>query len=194
MSDIPITDQYNSSGEAQHELAVLRAVQENERTAQRDIARRAGISLGMTNAVLKRLSQKGFLTVRRIKGRHMAYAVTPDGVHEIARRTYRYFRRTMGHVARYKEAVEALASRAAAEGYTTIALVGKSDLDFLLEHVCTHHRLSLERVHPEQEKKREREGDVSRGAFVVYAEAIEPERAAPAGVAYLWTVVTGVER
>ena len=70
MSDISIIDTQASNDEAQHELAVLRVVQENERTAQRDIARRAGISLGMTNAILKRLSQKGFLTVRRIKGRH----------------------------------------------------------------------------------------------------------------------------
>ena len=108
-------------------------------------------------------------------------------MHEIARRTYRYFRRTMSHVARYKEAVDALAFRAAAEGYTSVKLVGKSDLDFLLDHACMHHRLSLERV-------KSSEVDVSRGIFVVYAEAIEPERAAPAGVAYLWTVVTGVER
>ena len=78
MSDIPITNTRTSSEEAKHELGVLRVVHENERTPQRDIARRTGISLGMTNAILKRLSKKGYVTMRKAKGRHMAYAVTPD--------------------------------------------------------------------------------------------------------------------
>ena len=73
--------------DAERELAVLQAISEDEHAPQRDIARSTGMSLGMTNAVLKRLSQKGLVTVRKVKGRHMRYAVTPDGVHEIARRT-----------------------------------------------------------------------------------------------------------
>ena len=78
--------------DAERELAVLQAISEDEHAPQRDIARSTGMSLGMTNAVLKRLSQKGLVTVRKVKGRHMRYAITPDGVHEIARPKRRFTR------------------------------------------------------------------------------------------------------
>lgn len=120
----------------ERELAVLQVVHQNNTSPQRDIAQRTGMSLGMTNAILKRLAQKGFVTMRKVKGRHMAYAVTPEGVHEIARRTYRYFRRTMQNVTQYKEAVDALIADAAANGVTEVVLVGESDIAFIVEYAC----------------------------------------------------------
>ena len=58
----------------------------------------------------------------------------PDRVNEIAKRTNRYFQRTMQHVVRYKEAIDGLIERAAENGYRTINLEGRSDVDFLGEH------------------------------------------------------------
>ncbi len=43
----------------------------------------------MTNAILKRLAAKGFITMRRVNSRNIQYAVTPEGVDAIARRSYR---------------------------------------------------------------------------------------------------------
>lgn len=120
----------------ERELAVLQVVQQDNSTPQRDIAQRTGMSLGMTNAILKRLAQKGLVTVRKVKGRHMAYAVTPEGVHEIARRTYRYFRRTMQNVTQYKQAVDELIADAASNGVTEVVLVGESDIAFIVEYAC----------------------------------------------------------
>lgn len=134
----------------ERELAVLQVVHENNTAPQRDIAQRTGMSLGMTNAILKRLSQKGLVTIRRIKGRHMAYAVTPEGVHEIARRTYRYFRRTMQNVTQYKQAVDALITDAVSKGVTEVVLVGESDIDFLVEHACAAQNLAYQK-YPKQD-------------------------------------------
>ena len=36
----------------------------------------------------------------------MQYAVTPEGTREIARRSYRYMRRTIGSVARWKHSCQ----------------------------------------------------------------------------------------
>ena len=66
------------SGDFQHmtnpetqELSVLTCIHDSAsesdagHAAQRDIASRAGLSLGLTNEIIRRLSTKGFVTMRR---------------------------------------------------------------------------------------------------------------------------------
>ena len=48
------------------ELKILEKIHNNEDSIrQRDLAKIAGLSLGMTNSILKRLMDKGFLTVQK---------------------------------------------------------------------------------------------------------------------------------
>jgi DNA-binding MarR family transcriptional regulator len=113
---------------------------------QRDLARVIGLSLGMTNAILKRLAQKGLLQVRKVNNRNIQYVVSAKGLEEIARRSYRYLKRTIKNVVYYKEAIEELLGRAAARGYKEVALVGASDLDFIVEHLCGKRGLGFSRA------------------------------------------------
>ncbi|MFP4377949.1 MAG: winged helix-turn-helix transcriptional regulator [Spirochaetales bacterium] len=99
MSNPQLTEQITHD----HELDVLSQPHQNNGVKQRDLAQAIGLSLGMTNAILKRLAGKGFVTMRKLNARNIHYLVTPEGVDLIARRSYRYLRRTVGHVGRYKE-------------------------------------------------------------------------------------------
>ena len=65
---------------------------------------------------------------------------------KIARRSYRYFRQTVKNVVYYKEAIEELVNRVEAQGFTEIVLIGASDLDFIVEHLCAKHQLALRRT------------------------------------------------
>lgn len=128
------------------ELGVLKTVLEREAVHQRDIAQVVGMSVGMTNAIVKRLSKKGYLTVRKVNNRNIRYAVTPDGVDEIARRSYRYLKSTIKSVVDYKESIGKIVRRAAREGYTGVVLIGKSDVDFIVEHQCAKNGLHYRRT------------------------------------------------
>jgi DNA-binding MarR family transcriptional regulator len=121
----------------ERELEVLESIYNGgTRVRQRDLARVAGLSLGMTNAILKRLAHKGWLAIRKVNNRNILYAVTPQGADEIARRSYRYFKRTIRNVVDYKDAIERLVVDARDHGFESVTLVGASDLDFVVEHVC----------------------------------------------------------
>jgi DNA-binding MarR family transcriptional regulator len=128
---------------ADTELAVLEGIYTAERRMsdlkQRDLARMSGLSLGMTNVILKRFVQKGWIIVRKINERTLKYAMTPDGVNEIARRSYRYFRRTIRNVSFYKDIIEEMMMAKKREGYSGILLVGLSDLEFLVEYIAEKH-------------------------------------------------------
>lgn len=113
---------------------------------QRDLAAIAGTSLGMTNTILKRLVNKGWIKIRRLNSRNIKYLITLDGVNEIARRSYKYFKRTIKNVVFYKELIEAEIWGAKDKGYGVIILVGISDLDFIVEHASTRLGLSFLKV------------------------------------------------
>lgn len=141
-----------------HEYDVLAHIHQHEQVKQRDIAGAIGLSLGMTNAILKRLAGKGFITMRRLNSRNIHYLVTPTGVDVIAKRSYRYLRRTVGHIVRYKERMRGIFREAALEppegrGVTEVVLVGRSDLDFLVEWCAAKEGLSFRRAEaaPDQE-------------------------------------------
>jgi DNA-binding MarR family transcriptional regulator len=142
---------------------------------QRDLAQVAGTSLGMTNAILKRLARKGWITIQKLNSRTIHYAVTLDGMNEIIRRSYGYFKRTIKNVFFYKERIDQAIGEAKRKGLASALLVGPSDLDFIVEHSCHRHGLQFLQA-PE-------EGGVPAedSILTVYAETISPAGKQPSG-------------
>lgn len=131
---------------SEKEIEILENIYNSpEKIRQRDLAHIVGLSLGMTNAILKRLAKKGLITISKVNNRNIQYAVSPEGMEEIARRSYRYFKRTIKNIAYYKESIEALISDVAQGGYEAVAMVGPSDLDFIVEHLCFKYGLEFKR-------------------------------------------------
>ncbi len=150
------------------ELEILTNINNNSSSlSQRELARNSGMSLGMTNAVLKRLVQKGWLTIRKVNNRNIRYAVTPAGMEEITRRSYRYFKRTLKNVAEYKDKIEQLILQIQTSGYNGLVLIGSSDVDFIVEYLCMQHNLKLVRS----------DNDINDKTFMLYAETYIPDAA-----------------
>ena len=127
------------------ELAVLESLYASGKRAdglsQRQLAKAAGVSLGLVNALLKRFAGKGWVLLRRASPRQVEYALTPAGVSEIAHRTYRYLRRSARSASLYRDLFEAFVLDAKAKGLRTVVLAGHSDLDFILEYASERHGL-----------------------------------------------------
>ena len=166
------------------ELLVLEHIAKAAIVRQRDIARIVGMSLGMTNSILKRLTRKGLITIRKINNRNVMYAVSPRGFDQIARRSYRYLRRTIKNVVSYRQTIESLVLLVKSQGFSEVGLVDDSDLDFIVEHACLEAGLRFRSVSttdlagPSLRGDRDRIGnDVSAPRFLLYSEKHEP----PAG-------------
>ena len=110
---------------------------------QRDLAQIAGISLGMTNSILRRLAQKGWISIKKLNHRNIQYAMTIEGMNEIISRSYNYFKRTIKNTVHYKEILDDIIRQAKQKKITAVILVGLSDLDFILEHICYHYGMSF---------------------------------------------------
>ena len=129
------------------EIEILERISRSRSTIwQRDLARIIGLSLGMTNSILKRLTNKGLLQIQKVNNRNIQYVVSPAGMEAIAHRSYRYFKRTLKNVVAYKEAMNELVQEIKQKGFGRLVLVGKSDLDFIVEHFCIKYRLEYRSV------------------------------------------------
>ena len=150
------------------EIEILERISRSKSTIrQRDLARIIGLSLGMTNSILKRLTNKGLLKIKKVNNRNIQYVVSPAGMEAIARRSYRYFRRTLKNVVAYKEAMDELVQEIKQKGYQRLLLVGKSDLDFIVEHFCDKHKIEYRNVHDLFANPPGEDGD-----FLLYSEKL----------------------
>ena len=129
------------------EIYLLEILKARPDAGQRDMAEAIGMSLGMTNLLLKELSAKGWMLMRKFSPRKVQYVLTPEGMKELSRRSYRYLKKSIRNVADCRAQLEALVLRAKGSGAVGVHLVGGSDLDFVLEHLCRQHSLSF-RMHP----------------------------------------------
>lgn len=110
---------------------------------QRDLARIAGASLGMTNSILKRLAKRGWISIKRLNSRNIQYAVTLEGINELVHRSYRYFKRTIRNIVYHKDRIDEAVLAAKKNNFIAVLLIGSSDLEFILEHACQYYGLSF---------------------------------------------------
>ncbi|MCL2478723.1 MAG: MarR family transcriptional regulator [Treponema sp.] len=110
---------------------------------QRELAHKAGASLGMTNAILRRLAQKGWISIKKLNCRNIQYAVTLEGINEIIHRSYNYFKQTIRNAVYYKEVLDDVIGAAKQNSISAVILIGASDLDFIIEHACHNYGISF---------------------------------------------------
>lgn len=75
---------------AQRDLLLLNAISDDNQVTQRDLAKRLGVALGLTNLYLKRFASRGYIKIINIKPNRLRYLLTPKGIAEKSRLTYNY--------------------------------------------------------------------------------------------------------
>ena len=108
-----------------NELEILRSVEAKDTITQRELAKKTGLSLGSVNVLIKRLIHKGLVKIEHINAKNMRYILTPKGLMEKARLTYKYIVVSYNHIISIENRIEKLLQNS----HTTnkIILYGKKD-------------------------------------------------------------------
>ena len=100
------------SDRAEMRFRVMRALEQDPKMSQRDLARALGVSLGGVNYCLKALIEKGAIKVENFRASdnkmRYAYVLTPDGVGERARLTKRFLQRKIREYDALKAEIDGL--------------------------------------------------------------------------------------
>ena len=71
--------------------------------SQRILAKNADMSAALMNAVLKRFAERGWIMISNVNKRKLSYAVTPEGLNELAERGKKFVARTFKIAHTYNE-------------------------------------------------------------------------------------------
>ncbi len=124
-------------------LGVLNAVDGDRDVTQRRIAAELGIAVGLVNAYLKRCVNKGLIKVQQVPARRYAYYLTPKGFAEKSRLTATYLLYSFEFFREARASCEKALGLAAARGWKSLILIGRSDMAEIAL-VCTlHHPLRI---------------------------------------------------
>ena len=93
-----------------YEFKIIDEIGKDLNITQRKISRQIGLSLGMTNILIKRLIRKGYVKVKGLNRRNVQYILTPQGFAEKVRKTHRYLLNTrdlLTFLAKYDKNIKA---------------------------------------------------------------------------------------
>ena len=124
-------------------LGLLNSIDENRAVTQRGIAADLGIAVGLVNAYLKRCISKGLIKVHQVPRRRYAYYLTPKGFAEKSRLTASYLLHSFEFFRQARASCEEVLSDAAARGWTSLVLVGRSDMAEIALVCALHHPLRI---------------------------------------------------
>jgi hypothetical protein len=74
---------------------ILTAIESGRPVTQRSLSRDLGVALGLTNLLLRRLINKGYVKVTGIQRKRVAYLITPAGIVEKSRVSRAYLENTV---------------------------------------------------------------------------------------------------
>ena len=112
----------------QTELDLLSALERGEVVTQMALSRRLSVSVGLVNALLKRVTHKGLVKARAAPYKRWAYYVTPRGFAEKGRLVAEYLEASLDFFRQARTEYVDSFVRARACGVDRIVLVGRGEL------------------------------------------------------------------
>lgn len=129
------------------ELQLLEAIYASgtagQAKSQRALAGQAGLSLGMTNALLSRFAERGWVKLNHLSGRSLRYILTPAGVEEVLRRAMAYFARAERSAVNYRARIDDFVRELTRGGFRVLVYEGPKELEFLFDYSCARRGVAL---------------------------------------------------
>ena len=93
------------SSENIRDFQLLEEIERNPKVSQRELSHKFGIALGVINACIKTMVQKGWVQLRGIPPRRIAYYITPKGFAEKSNLTLKLLSYHIRHYAEMKKQI-----------------------------------------------------------------------------------------
>jgi len=123
----------DSSEIVEKEFKVMEEVSRDKNLTQRKISQRLGLSLGMTNLIIRKLANKGYIKIKGLNRRKVQYILTPQGFAEKTKKSYRYLLRIIDSLKTMKKKIQRLILMEYEKGETHFIILGDGELADIVE-------------------------------------------------------------
>ena len=128
---------------ALRDLETLEAIEQCPAISQRDLSKRLGVALGVTNACLTRMAKTGLIKIRRANSRSLRYYLTPAGIAAKARLSMEYTRRTIDMYRTTKQGVSERLAALLENRVEKVGVLGATDVAEIVGIVCAHSGVDI---------------------------------------------------
>ena len=112
----------------ENEFALMREIAKSPALTQRELSQNTGMSLGMTNLLIKRLARKGYIKISQLDWKRTQYLLTPKGALEKAMKSYRYSLYTIRIFRQIRDNIRTALRREYDSGRREFAIVAQDEL------------------------------------------------------------------
>lgn len=123
----------NNLETTEKEFRIINEIGKDLNITQREISYKSGISLGMTNIVLRRLIKKGYVKMRQLNKKNVQYLLTPKGFAQKARQSYHYTLETIQTFKTMKLKIQNYILQGYKNGHRKFAIYGDNEIADLIE-------------------------------------------------------------
>jgi len=113
--------------ESMRDLQFLEELEKTPNLSQRELSNKFGIALGVTNACLKRMVRRGWIRLRKVAPRRIAYYLTPKGFAEKAKLTMTFLSYNIHHYSWLKAIIGEKFLEMASQGVKWVIFYGVSE-------------------------------------------------------------------
>ncbi len=122
----------NKTPLSEKEFEIINVIADGFRSNQRVLSTHIGLSLGMTNLLLRRLATKGYLRMKQLDRKKVDYLLTPRGLAEKAQKSYHYTLKTLESFGLIKRELRNILEPRLLPSIRNIIILGKGDLTDLV--------------------------------------------------------------
>ena len=110
------------------DMELLNELTRSPDTTQRELSKRIGVALGLTNLMLRRLAKKGYVKISGTKRSRIRYLITPQGILEKSRLTYEFIQYSLQLYGRVRHVLREQLAVVAHTGTRRVLLYGTGEL------------------------------------------------------------------
>jgi DNA-binding MarR family transcriptional regulator len=151
---------------AEKEFSLIREIARNPASTQRELSNEVGLSLGMTNLLIRKLAAKGCVKTTQLTWNKVQYILTPKGMMEKARKSFNYSAWALRHLKSVVARIRNILLSEYRAGRREFHIVSRDEGGELVQMALDGLDLSGARVH-----RHSSPGDVPRHADAVFLAA-----------------------
>ena len=136
-------------------LNILHILEADDSLSQREISRRANISLGTVNALISQCIRTGLIKVKKLNSRKIRYILTCEGMKELTSRSINYIQKSYQAILEMEQKVRELAEEMAGEGKDIILLGAEDEIYQIAARTLQAANIGFQHVRIKEELPRE---------------------------------------
>jgi DNA-binding Lrp family transcriptional regulator len=143
---MPTNDSFQRPTEDLRNLQLLEEISRDSGASQRKLSEKLGVALGVTNACLKKMAQKGHIKIKGINHKRISYYLTPEGFTEKTRLTYHFLEYTVSYYINLKKNLSGKMENISKQGVKKAVFYGAGDVmevAFVISHEANIELLGI---------------------------------------------------